>query len=249
MFAVVAMGVPGPEQGPRPGSGRVESTPIVVELFTSEGCESCPPADVLLQRLASAQPVSGAQIIPLSLHVDYWDQLGWKDRFSSAALTNRQRTYGSRFHTDDIYTPQMVVDGRSAFVGSDADAARKAIAKAATAAHGGMRIERAGSAVTVTATDLPNHDRADIVVALAEDHLTSKVTRGENHGRTLTHTAVVRTLAVVGEAAGRTAEARSTLAIDPAWKREELRIVAFVQERRGGAILASAMVPLEPARP
>src|SRR5580765_1353434 len=154
-----------------PAPTRAEGpTPVIVELFTSEGCSDCPPADTLLEKLIAAPPVAGVQVIGLGQHVDYWDQLGWKDRFSSAALTNRQRAYGSRFHTDDIYTPQMVVDGRSAFVGSDADAARKAIAKAATAAHGGMRIERAGSAVTVTATDLPNHDRADIVVALAEDH-------------------------------------------------------------------------------
>src|SRR4051794_37883402 len=105
--------------------GAAPPTPIVVELFTSEGCESCPPADVLLQQLASTQPVAGAQIIPLSLHVDYWDQLGWKDRFSSALLTNRQRTYGARFNIDSVYTPQIVVDGRSELVGSDGAAARK----------------------------------------------------------------------------------------------------------------------------
>ena len=77
-------------------------TPVVVELFTSEGCESCPSADVLLQQLATTQPVAGVQIIPLSLHVDYWDQLGWKDRFSSAVLTNRQRMYGTRFNIDSV---------------------------------------------------------------------------------------------------------------------------------------------------
>jgi hypothetical protein len=225
------------------------ATPVVVELFTSEGCESCPPADALLQQLAKSQPVAGVQIIPLSLHVDYWDQLGWKDRFSSAALTNRQRIYGARFNADDIYTPQMVVDGRSEFVGSDGAAARKAIARAATSAHGTIqiRVDRASGAVTVVAADLPPHsDRADVVVAVAEDRLQSNVTRGENHGRTLSHIAVVRRLVTIGEATGRSAEAQTTIAIDPAWKRDDLRIVAIVQERRGGAILASGTTPLGP---
>jgi len=233
----------------RPAAG--PPTPVVVELFTSEGCESCPPADVLLQQLAASQPVAGAQIIPLSLHVDYWDQLGWKDRFSSAAFTNRQRTYGSRFNADDIYTPQMVVDGRSQLVGSDGAAARKAIGKAATAAHGSLQIglDRAASRVTVLASDLPAHDRADIVVAVTEDRLQSNVTRGENHGRTLTHTAVVRSLSAVGEATGRSAEAQTAITIDPSWKRGDVRIVAFVQERRGGAILASGSATVSASRP
>src|SRR5262249_30145653 len=177
------------------------------------------------------------------------DQLGWKDRFSSAQLTNRQRVYGVRFNLDSVYTPQMVIDGRSELVGSDRAAARQAIAQATRAAHGVVRIERAGTDLRIVASDLPNHDRADIVVAVAEDRLTSKVTRGENHGRTLTHTAVVRTLTTVGDAAGRTAEARFSPALDPSWKPGDLRVVAFVQERRGGALLASAAIPLEPAPP
>ena len=245
-FAVIARPVAAPP------------TPVVVELFTSEGCESCPPADLLLQQLASTQPVTGAQVIPLSLHVDYWDQLGWKDRFSSAALTNRQRMYGTRFNIDSVYTPQMVVDGRSELVGSDGAAARKAVARAATGAHGSIqiRVDRASGAVTVVAADVPPHsDRADIIVAVAEDRLQSNVTRGENHGRTLTHVAVVRRLVTIGEIAagdvcrGGACSARTDVAIDPAWKREDLRIVAFVQERRGGAILAAATTPFEPSTP
>ncbi len=146
----------------------------------------------------------------------------------------------------------MVVDGRSELVGSDGAAARKAIVRAATSAHGSvqMRVDRASGGVTVVATDLPpRSDRADIVVAVVEDRLQSNVTRGENHGRTLTHTAVVRRLIAIGEATGRSAEARTTIAIDPTWKRDDLRIVAFVQERRGGAILAAGTTLLEPSRP
>src|SRR3981189_865298 len=95
-------------------SGQAATTPILVELFTSEGCSACPPADGVPEKLVAAQPIAGVEVIGLGQHVDYWDQLGWKDRFSSAALTNRQRAYQSRFGTENIYTPQMVVDGRGA---------------------------------------------------------------------------------------------------------------------------------------
>ena len=115
--------------GPRPAVA-ASPTPVIVELFTSEGCADCPPADALLAKIVAAQPVAAAQIIGLGQHVDYWDRLGWKDRFSSAALTRRQQAYQSRFATESIYTPQMVVDGRAEFVGSDASAARKAIERA-----------------------------------------------------------------------------------------------------------------------
>jgi len=116
---------------------------VVVELFTSEGCSSCPPADALLQRLAAAGQ-DGVRVIALGEHVDYWDRLGWKDRFSSGELTARQRTYASRFNIDSIYTPQMVVDGRTEFVGSDASAARSAITKAAAARHGTVTLALEG---------------------------------------------------------------------------------------------------------
>ena len=121
----------------------VPATPVVVELFTSEGCSSCPPADALLQRLAAAGQ-DGVRVIALGEHVDYWDRLGWKDRFSSGELTARQQTYASRFNIDSIYTPQMVVDGRTEFVGSDASAARSAITKAAAARHGTVTLALEG---------------------------------------------------------------------------------------------------------
>ena len=303
--AVVAAAVVAATQAPR----AAPSTPIIVELFTSEGCSSCPPADTLLESLVNSQPISGAQVIGLGLHVDYWDQLGWKDRFSSAALTHRQQLYGTRFNRQSIYTPQMVVDGRAEFVGSDANAARKAIGRALDVRHGVVRIAIQPPAadrlsVSVTASELPRgtggpspliedhlpggasrlaalllpqipvfsvfapghpgaalrnlvlvqprrttSDHGDIVVAITEDHLRSDVKRGENHGRTLTHAAVVRHLAAIGEAANEGAtSARADILLARYWQREHLNIVAFVQERRSRTILASAVATLPAVR-
>jgi hypothetical protein len=226
------------------------STPIVVELFTSEGCSDCPPADTLLEKLAAAQPVAGAEIIALGEHVDYWDRLGWKDRFSSAALTSRQKGYQTRFGTESIYTPQMVVDGRAEFVGSDANAARKAIEKASTRPHGQIRIDIASAAVHVTASDLPpvsRGDRADIVLMITERGLTTDVKRGENHGKLLAHAPVVRYLASIGEIAegARGGNASPAVSLEPDWRLDRLSAVAFVQERHGRGILAAASVPFK----
>jgi hypothetical protein len=251
-------------------------TPVIVELFTSEGCSDCPPADTLLEKLLATQPVAGAEIIGVGEHVDYWDRLGWKDRFSSAALTGRQQLYQKRFTTESIYTPQMVVDGRVEFVGSDAGAARKAIERTLTQPHGSVRIDLssvgaesappAGAApmkaeparslrVGVTVTDLPlvpRGDRADIVVLVTESGLRTEVKRGENHGRTLSHAPVVRYLATIGhtaDEASSTASARAEIELAADWQRDRVAVVAFVQEVRGRTILASASVPLKNARP
>lgn len=229
-------------------------TPVIVELFTSEGCSDCPAADTLLDKLIATQPVAGAEIIGLGQHVDYWDRLGWKDRFSSAPLTRRQQQYQARFGTDSIYTPQMVVDGRAEFVGSDAGAARKAIERTLTAPHGVMTITNDGAHVDVRVTDLPpiaRGDRADIIVMVTESGLTTEVKRGENHGKVLKHAPVVRYLAAIGQIAGdaTSGSARADVAIDPAWQRHRLALVAFVQEQHSRAILGSASVPLTNARP
>jgi hypothetical protein len=236
------------------------ATPVIVELFTSEGCSDCPPADTLLEKLLATQPIAGAQIIGLGEHVDYWDRLGWKDRFSSAALTGRQQRYQTRFGTESIYTPQMVVDGRAEFVGSDASAARKAIERSLTAAHGVVTIdltsvEARPLRVGVTVADLPRvarGDRADILVLVTEAALSTDVKRGENHGKTLKHAPIVRYLATIGQIAGEASSSGPTVAEIPLaadWQRDHLAVVAFVQEAHGRTILASASAPLKNARP
>src|SRR5262245_15074377 len=234
-------------------------TAVVVELFTSEGCSDCPPADALLEKLIASPPAPGVEVIGLGQHVDYWDQLGWKDRFSSAALTNRQQIYGAHFSLESVYTPQMIVDGRAQFVGSDARAAAKEVARAIAAPHASVEIsfdevgrpfegrqsgghpERVALLVAVRHLPPPGRgDRADVVVAITEDHLRSQVTRGENHGRTLTHAAVVRSMTTIGQASAGESSLRAEIPIGADWTRDELKVVAFVQEQRGRAILGAS---------
>jgi hypothetical protein len=223
---------------------------VLVELFTSEGCSSCPPADALLQKLVETQPVQGAEIIALGQHVDYWDQLGWRDRFSSAALTSRQQQYGRVLRVESIYTPQMIVDGQRELVGNDASAAERAVAAAASSPHAtvSMTIEPLGAdriGVSVAAAELPKltrGDRADIVMAVIEDGLSSQVRAGENSGRRLTHAAVVRVMTAIGDAAA--SPARAGVAIGPGWQREHVHVVAFVQERGSRRVLGAAAMRL-----
>jgi len=151
-------------------------TPILVELFTSEGCSSCPPADRLLARLAAEQPVPGALVVPLSLHVDYWNRLGWVDPFSSAAFSRRQGGYAARFGSGRVYTPQMVVDGRIELVGSDERAARRALESAAGEAKASVAVIPAASgSVRITVAGARG---ADVLLAITEEGLASDVARG-----------------------------------------------------------------------
>src|SRR6266851_8796067 len=171
---------------------------VVVELFTSEGCSSCPPADLLLGRLAKDQPVAGVQVIPLGMHVTYWDQLGWKDPASLQLATERQQDYGRTFGGDRVYTPQAVIDGRDELVGSDEGGLTRAIAKAGRQPHAriSLRPSLDGGALAVQATiaELPPDAKEPIEawMLVTEDGLMSVVKRGENGGRTLRHDAAVR---------------------------------------------------------
>jgi len=178
--------------------------PILVELFTSEGCSTCPPADVLLERFDSSQPMPGAQLIVLSEHVDYWDKLGWKDPFSSSIFTDRQTVYASHFGLASPYTPQMVVDGTSEFVGNNTHLAEQAIQKAANSQKVSVRISSISSATpgklhaSVEADALPVGPNADVYFVVALNHAESQVERGENKGHHLAYVAVVQSLAKIG---------------------------------------------------
>jgi len=211
--------------------------PILVELFTSEGCSSCPPADALLEKLDRLQPVPGAQIVVLSEHVDYWNHIGWADPYSSPAFSARQEQYARRFRSQGPYTPQMVVDARSEFVGSDARAAESAIHSAAKYPKAAIRISEEGGSVIVNVAPLPSGTarKAAVFSAYAIDSGTQDVVRGENKGRRLHHVAIAKELKQIGTVDDRT-EFKTQLPIESG-----ARLIVFVQEPGNGPVVAVAM--------
>jgi hypothetical protein len=216
---------------------------VLVELFTSEGCSSCPPADQLLMELESRQPVAGVHIIALSEHVDYWDRLGWRDPFSAAQFTSRQQDYSRFLRDEGPYTPQMVVDGATGFIGNQPADALKAITQAGRFPKAAVRITPAGGRISIQ-TDAVKH-AADVVVAITESKLLSNVARGENAGRKLTHTAVVRWLHVAGKTRpGEPFSGEISVSPEKGWKAENLRAVVFLQDRSNRKVLAVAEAPL-----
>jgi len=216
--------------------------PVVLELFTSEGCSSCPPADRLLAALLEEQPVAGALVIGISEHVDYWDHQGWRDPFSNALFTRRQQVYAARFGTDRIYTPQMVVDGRAEFVGGDRAEALAGIRRAAASRKTPVGLawatsERRAIRVQVAPGAAPN---ADVWLVIVEDGLSSAVTRGENGGHTLHHAAVARRLTKLGATSkDGSFSAEPAAAPDPEWRTPALTAIVFLQDRRSGAIIGA----------
>lgn len=209
--------------------------PVLVELFTSEGCSDCPPADGVLARLENEQPNRDAEVITLALHVGYWNRLGWKDEFSSSLYSERQNGYADRFKLDSIYTPQMVVDGQREFVGSNFTAAQTAISEAAKNKKAIIEILNGADAknpnVKIKISDLPARENSYVWLAIAEDNLQTNVERGENRGKTLSHTSVVREMRLVGEigANDKTFETEAAPQFQPTWNKKNLKFVVFVQ--------------------
>ncbi len=242
------------ETEPAVGGGPQRARPVVVELFTSEGCSSCPPADQLLALLQREQPVPGAQIIALGEHVDYWDRLGWKDTYSSPQFSRRQQEFAQVLESNSVYTPQMVVDGMTGFVGSDKKKALQAIAQAARSAKVRVQVElskpdesQTGAIrLLVRVGDLhvleTSHKTLQVLLAVTEENLYSNVSKGENAGRRINHAVVVRSLEVIGtiqEWQGEDFTTQPVLSLENSWKKDHLAVVVLVQDKDNRRILGA----------
>jgi hypothetical protein len=233
------------------GATRIASAPwhppaqtngrVVLQLFTSQGCSSCPPADELLSAIGRE---NSPAIIPLAYHVDYWNSLGWSDPFSSAAWSERQREYSGALRAN-VYTPQLVVNGRREMVGSVAGAVYAAIdaelQQPTSAAVGIDRVVRSGSGIHVEVSAVMDRAVAErgarLVVVLFENGVTTEVRRGENSGRTLVNDAIVRWESnAIRIDRGGAAAGSLDIPLSRGWNADHLGIAAFAQENRSLAI-------------
>ncbi|HUS62981.1 MAG TPA: DUF1223 domain-containing protein [Kofleriaceae bacterium] len=212
---------------------------VLVELFTSQGCSSCPSADEHLAELGREEG-----IVALAFHVDYWDDLGWKDPFSSEAWTGRQRQYARALGEGGrIYTPQLVVNGRAHVVGSDRRGAAAAIRRAREAAArrvdvtASARLDAEAGRVRVAAT-ARGAGSGQVWAALVESGLRTEVSRGENSGRHLSNDFVVRRLE-------RVVDGEASLRVARAWRREHLAVVVFVQDPGDLQVLAAVRTSID----
>jgi hypothetical protein len=222
--------------------------PVLVELFTSEGCSSCPPADALLGRLDREQPVDAANIIVLEEHVDYWESGGWHDRFSSSQFTDRQNNYQPRLKFPDPYTPQMVVDGSTQLLGSDGQKALSVITQAAQTPKIALMLgtptmdgRRIGCSVSsAAASPLP---KGDLYAAVVQSSASTEVKGGENGGRHLNHVGVVRSMQRIGKVQDLSSSpVKFNLNAPVNTPATDLRVVVFAQGPGQGPIQGAASV-------
>jgi hypothetical protein len=230
-------------------SGKATADPVVVELFTSQGCSSCPPADDLLGELGRRP-----EVIALSLHVDYWNRLGWTDPFSSPAYTARQQQYVRQLAARSPYTPMLVVGGEAHCVGSQVEEVEALLAKARARSRAGRVLISPRLSGGKLALDFEveladeTQKKLDLMVAIAEKSLATPVAKGENANRRLSNHHVVRRLekvASVPKTAG-TSRHRIELKLDKDWNSENLEAVAFLQDPKTLKIEGAARASLAP---
>jgi hypothetical protein len=233
--------------GPLASADRV---PVLLELFTSEGCSSCPPADRLLQVFDRDQPAAGADLIVISEHVDYWNHDGWVDPYSSASFTERQQAYAARFKQGDPYTPELVVDGQAGLVGSDRAKATAAIAQALRQRKLTVSITPSGARDTAVihvseAASGEKASHADVYLVMASNRVQTNVERGENAGHSLSHVAVAYAFdKVAGWRTDGAFTRQVKIHLKPGAQPGETRVIAFVQDRDTGRILGVAVTKL-----
>lgn len=230
------------------------SRTVVLELFTSQGCSSCPPADALLSRLRH-EDFGGNTVIPLAYHVDYWNYLGWSDPFSSPRWSQRQKLYAKALQQDQVYTPQIVINGTVQLVGSADGAIRAEIRRQLRGSdRGAVFIDRAARAGNLVEVDLRARLDAGVsggplkvFVVLFENGVTTSVARGENARRSLANDAIVRWHEGLLELSPNGAESKTSVSIplSPGWRPERLGIAAFIQDTASQAIHASTARDIE----
>jgi hypothetical protein len=232
------------------GSGAPDQRAVLVELFTSEGCSSCPPADALLRQVNGSRTSAGLLVVGISEHVTYWNHLGWSDPYSSPVYTDRQNAYGQRFQLDGVYTPQMVINGAEQIVGSDRAALAQAVQKEELEKpRMSLRIlwlSVAQDKLTVRFSaggEVPAKG-VDVVAVLADDADKSNVLHGENSGRLLAHVSVARSLSRVGnvQAAG---ERTVQIQVPSSFQASQgHHLILFAQTPGNGRVLGAATKPL-----
>jgi hypothetical protein len=252
-LAVIALFLITPFTSGHAQTAHANRTPVLVELFTSEGCSSCPPADALLAKLDHDQPIQNAEIIILEEHVDYWDDLGWHDRFSSHQYTDRQSQYSARLGVDGVYTPQMIVDGTDQFVGNDSFHAHRSITSAAqnvklnlSLSHPVVDARKVSSSVSLPATS-PGQAHTELYAALVDSSDTTDVRNGENGGRRLQHAGVVRSLQRIGTLKDLNAGVLNFSLNAPSdAKLTDMRVVVFAQQSNQGNVLGAVVTDVKP---
>jgi hypothetical protein len=215
----------------------------VLELFTSEGCSSCPSADNLLAKIQNEYKDQSVYI--LAFHVDYWDKQGWKDVFSSRDYTDRQREYGNRFNTGSIYTPQLVVNGKSEFVGSNEFKTRDAIKRSLTTENKtklSIQSNREAEKLILNYQVSEGSKNSRLLIAIVQKSAVTKVERGENKGRLLSHVQIVRSLH--SETLSEKGKGISTIKLPNGFNSQEWEVIALVQELNSKEISAATRVNL-----
>jgi hypothetical protein len=224
--------------------------PVVVELFTSEGCSSCPPIDTFLRKVDTFQPIKGVQVIGIEEHVDYWNQDGWVDPYSALEWTERQEAYVMKFKDKTAFTPQLVVAGDKEMVGANTTQIFSAIRQAAEQESVQVSVQPGTAdgkdaqqfSIRVTSAGSAKPAKADVWLAITENGLEMQVTSGENSGRTLQHAAVIRSLEKIGtlsDKAGSAFTADPRVKFKSSWKKPNLHIVVFVQDHKSLQIVGA----------